>query len=126
MGVADKQRTIFQNNQRQRTVGLLVFLPKHLIDIVQVPPVLAKSAANQAVGVLPVDHDRRDCGAIGAHDRFRKIWCDAVARHNLVIGAPVVTVAGIVLWVDDAKVAVWSDIESEPFAALQNDLGAAN
>ena len=63
-------------------------------------------------------HNGGDRGVIGAHDCLREIWCNAVACHDLMISAPIIPVTGVILWIDDTKVAVWSDIKSDPLASM--------
>ena len=104
MGVGDEQRPVFEDHQAERAHRVPPVAAQHLRDIVQVPAILAKGAADQAVGLVPVYHHRTDCGGVGAHDGASEIGRHAAAAHQLVIGAPIVAVAGVVFRVHQVHV----------------------
>jgi hypothetical protein len=67
MRVGDEQRPVFQDHQAQRPHRVQPVARQDLADIVQMPQILTEGAADHAVGLAPVDHDRGDGGGIGAH-----------------------------------------------------------
>ena len=105
-------------------MGLPGCVAKHLGDIIQMPSVLSKSSTNQAVGLFSMHHNRGNSGVVGAHNSLCQIWRDPVAGHQLMVGSPVIAIAGIILRIYDAKIAVWPYVQAYPFASLQDNLGA--
>ena len=87
---------------------------------------MAKSAANQAIGIAAMHHDRANRGGIGAHNRLGQIRGHALARHNVVVGVPVIKIARIVFGVHDLHIDPGADFQTGAFAPPLNHLGAAN
>ena len=100
--------------------------PEHLIDVVQMPKKLSEGAADHAVGFVAVHHDRGNGGCIGPHDRLGDIGGHALPRHQIMIGAPIVAIARVVLGVHDLEVGQRPDLEAGPFTAPLDHLGATD
>ena len=99
---------------------------EHLAHVVQVPEILAEGAADQAVGLAAVHHDRGDRGGVRAHDRAGEVGRDAAPLHDLVIGVPVLAVARVVLGVHEVEVPPEPDRQPVALAARLDHLGAAD
>ena len=126
MRVCDEQRAVFQDHQAERGNRMVPAARQDLAHIVQVPQILAEGAADQTVRFSPVHHDGGNCRGVGAHHGPRYIGRHAAPRHQLVIGAPVVAIAGVVLGVDQPEIAVWPDRQAGAFAAHGHHIGTAD
>ncbi len=104
MRISNKQRPILKDHHRQGPVGPQLAAAKYLLHIVQVPAKLAECSANEAVGLATMDSNRTNRCRIRAHDRTGQIRRDALTRHDLVIAAPEVAIAWVILWIDQFKI----------------------
>ena len=124
--VGDEDRLVLQDHHRQRPDRVQPVAPQHLPDEVQVPRELPDRAADEAVGLVPVNHDRADRGGVRPHDRPRDVGGDAAPGHQPVIGFPVVAVARVAFGVHDLEVGFRPDRQGRAFAAGRDHVGAAD
>ena len=126
MGVCDEQRAVLKDHHRQSGGRFMSVAAQHLGHVVEVPEVLTKGAADHAVGLATLHHDRRNRGGVGAHDGLCQIGRDALTFHQAVVGGPVVVVARIVFGVHDLKIDLRTDFQARAFAAAFDDFGTTD
>ncbi len=126
MGVGDEEGAILHDHHRQGTVGAQITVRQNLADIVEMPAILAKGAADQAVGLAAMDHYRADGGGVGPHDRTGEVGGNTPPGHDFVIGAPVVAIARVVLGIDYFEIPPGLDSQSGTFGTRLDHLGAAD
>ena len=81
-GMVIEQRRSGDEHQAQRADGAEFRGREDLVHIVQVPEVLTEGAADQAVGLVAMDHHRADRRGVGAHDYLGEIRGDAAQEHE--------------------------------------------
>src|SRR3990172_8068941 len=90
----------------------------HLVDILQVQAVGAKRAAEHAVGLAAVEHQRPDKSEALAHFDLGVMHRDAAALCEPVVFLPVIAVTGIIFRIDELEVHTRPDAKSESLDAF--------
>jgi hypothetical protein len=127
VGVADEQGALVQHDGVQRgQVGRAGLGADDVADVVQVRVVAAHHAAQHGVGVAQVHHQRADHGVGAPHGGLGRLHADAVARHQAVVGLPVLAKARVVLGVDVVHVHAQADAQAGLLDALLDHGRAAD
>ncbi len=94
----DEQRALVDGEARERSQRrLAIAQADHVADVLQVRVVAALQAAEHAVRIAQVHHQRGDGGGGAMHRGLGRLRAHAAAAHDAVVGLPVLLEARIVI-----------------------------
>ena len=114
-GVGEEVGALRRYDERQR--GKIIDARRITDDIANMAQVIdetALDAANQRVGIAELHHQRSDDSRIGAQQRARGVWRDALAARNFDVALHIGAVTRVVLRVDQYQNPSRPDRQAEP------------